>query len=78
MNKYITSPENLKTIMELLRDKRRNIQYEAFHVFKVCRSNGALSARWRKTWCHVIFEFWEKKNILVCAIDAFLDAVMEN
>ncbi|CAB3411393.1 unnamed protein product [Caenorhabditis bovis] len=39
MNKFITSPENLKTIMELLRDKRRNIQYEAFHVFKIFVAN---------------------------------------
>lgn len=27
--------ENLKMMMNLLRDKSPNIQYEAFHVFKV-------------------------------------------
>lgn len=36
MTKYISNPENLKLMMELLREKSRNIQFEAFHVFKVC------------------------------------------
>ena len=35
MTKYISNPENLKLMMNLLRDKSRNIQFEAFHVFKV-------------------------------------------
>ena len=35
MTRYISNPENLKTMMNLLRDKSRNIQFEAFHVFKV-------------------------------------------
>lgn len=35
MTKYISKPENLKLMMNLLRDKSRNIQFEAFHVFKV-------------------------------------------
>ncbi|CAI5442009.1 unnamed protein product [Caenorhabditis angaria] len=39
MNKYISSQDNLKMVMELLRDKRRNIQYEAFHVFKIFVAN---------------------------------------
>jgi calcium binding protein 39 len=34
MTKYISSAENLKLMMNLLRDKSRNIQFEAFHVFK--------------------------------------------
>ena len=38
MTKYITNPENLKLMMNLLRDKSRNIQFEAFHVFKVSLS----------------------------------------
>ncbi|KAK2499945.1 hypothetical protein MC885_006538 [Smutsia gigantea] len=33
--KYISKPENLKLTMNLLRDKSPNIQFEAFHVFKV-------------------------------------------
>jgi len=37
MNLYISNPENLKLMMNLLRDQSRNIQFEAFHVFKVCR-----------------------------------------
>ena len=36
MTKYIGNPENLKLMMIMLREKSRNIQFEAFHVFKVC------------------------------------------
>lgn len=32
---YVDSPDHLKLTMNLLRDKSKNIQYEAFHVFKV-------------------------------------------
>ncbi|KAG5436962.1 hypothetical protein PCANB_001372 [Pneumocystis canis] len=39
MTTYIQSSENLKLIMNLLRDKSRNIQFEAFHVFKVFVAN---------------------------------------
>lgn len=35
MIKYISVPDNLKLMMNLLRDKSKNIQFEAFHVFKV-------------------------------------------
>jgi len=35
MIRFISSKENLKMIMNLLRDTSPNIQYEAFHVFKV-------------------------------------------
>jgi calcium binding protein 39 len=35
MNKYIAIDDNLKMIMNMLRDKSKNIQFEAFHVFKV-------------------------------------------
>ncbi|XP_045677830.1 calcium-binding protein 39-like [Phyllostomus hastatus] len=35
MTKYISKPENLKVMMNLLRDKSASIQFEAFHVFKV-------------------------------------------
>lgn len=37
MTRYIASVENLQLIMNTLRDKSKNIQFEAFHVFKVCR-----------------------------------------
>lgn len=33
------TPANLKMMMNLLRDKSRNIQFEAFHVFKVFVAN---------------------------------------
>ena len=35
MTRYISVEGNLKMMMNFLRDKSRNIQYEAFHVFKV-------------------------------------------
>jgi len=39
MTKYISSPDNLKLMMNLLKEKARNIQFEAFHVFKVFVAN---------------------------------------
>ncbi|KAK9386530.1 Mo25-like protein [Lipomyces mesembrius] len=39
MTAYIDSPEHLKLIMNMLRDKSKNIQYESFHVFKVFVAN---------------------------------------
>nr|XP_032835056.1 calcium-binding protein 39-like isoform X1 [Petromyzon marinus] len=39
MTRYISQPEHLKLMMNLLRDSSRNIQFEAFHVFKVFVAN---------------------------------------
>ena len=39
MMRYIASKDNLKIIMNMLRDKSPNIQFEAFHVFKVFVAN---------------------------------------
>jgi len=39
MTKYISDPENLKIMMNMLRDQSKNIQFEAFHVFKVFVAN---------------------------------------
>lgn len=39
MTKYIGNEANLKMMMNLLRDKSKNIQFEAFHVFKVFVAN---------------------------------------
>lgn len=39
MTRYISDKENLKLMMNLLRSTSRNIQYEAFHVFKVFVAN---------------------------------------
>ncbi|XP_065573841.1 protein Mo25-like [Artemia franciscana] len=39
MTRYISNPDNLKLMMNILRDKSRNIQFEAFHVFKVFVAN---------------------------------------
>jgi len=39
MTKYISQSSNLKLMMTLLRDSSKNIQFEAFHVFKVFVAN---------------------------------------
>lgn len=39
MTKFVDSGDNLKLIMWQLKDERRMVQYEAFHVFKVYRSD---------------------------------------
>ena len=39
MTQFILKDENLKLLMNLLLDKSKNIQYEAFHVFKVFVAN---------------------------------------
>ncbi|KAI0635160.1 Mo25-like protein [Trametes polyzona] len=39
MTRYIANETNLKMMMNLLRDKSKNIQFEAFHVFKVFVAN---------------------------------------
>ncbi|CAG8478407.1 22011_t:CDS:10 [Cetraspora pellucida] len=39
MTRYIANAENLKLMMNLLKDKSRNIQFEAFHVFKIFVAN---------------------------------------
>ena len=47
MSKYINDRGNLKLMMNLLLDKRKNIQFEAFHVFKVFIANPHKSAQVR-------------------------------
>lgn len=39
MTKYVDSGDNLKLTMNLLKDDRKMVQYEAFHVFKVFVAN---------------------------------------
>lgn len=39
MTRYISSQENLKLMMTMLKNRSRNIQFEAFHVFKVFVAN---------------------------------------
>eukprot|EP01126_Amoeba_proteus_P009906 TRINITY_DN1378_c0_g1_i7.p1 TRINITY_DN1378_c0_g1~~TRINITY_DN1378_c0_g1_i7.p1 ORF type:complete len:175 (+),score=21.93 TRINITY_DN1378_c0_g1_i7:720-1244(+) len=39
MTRYISDASNLKLMLTLLRDPSRNIQFEAFHVFKVFVAN---------------------------------------
>ena len=40
--KYISEPDNLKLMMTMLKEKSRNIQFEAFHVFKVRNTSPSL------------------------------------
>uniref|UniRef100_A0A8B9EVM0 Calcium binding protein 39 like n=1 Tax=Anser cygnoides TaxID=8845 RepID=A0A8B9EVM0_ANSCY len=61
MTKYISKPENLKLMMNLLRDKSPNIQFEAFHVFKECLV--ADNALWAlRTFVHPGCFLWEIKD----------------
>jgi calcium binding protein 39 len=39
MTRFISSPENLKLMMNLLRERTKNIPFEAFHVFKIFIAN---------------------------------------
>jgi len=39
MQKYISNADNLKMMMNMLRDNSRSIQFEAFHVFKIFVAN---------------------------------------
>ena len=56
MTKYISRAENLKLMMNLLRDNSRNIQFEAFHVFKVwCMEVMSLPSD-QSTCCLLILE----------------------
>ena len=42
MTEYITRGDNLKLCMNLLRDDRKMVQYEGFHVFKVLHPSPAV------------------------------------
>ncbi|EJW74852.1 calcium-binding protein 39, partial [Wuchereria bancrofti] len=39
MTRYINNADNLKLMMNMLKEKSRSIQFEAFHVFKVFVAN---------------------------------------
>lgn len=39
MTTYVESGEHLKVCMTLLKDDRKMVQYEGFHVFKVCHTS---------------------------------------
>jgi calcium binding protein 39 len=43
MTRYVDSGDNLKLVMWQLKDERRMVQYEAFHVFKVCQPSSKLT-----------------------------------
>jgi calcium binding protein 39 len=45
MTQYVDSGEHLKIIMKLLRDDRKMINYEGFHVFKVSHNTVASEMR---------------------------------
>lgn len=39
MRKYISETENLKIVMNLLLDRSKSIQFEAFQIFKIFVAN---------------------------------------
>jgi calcium binding protein 39 len=47
MTRYIANEANLKMMMNMLRDKSKNIQFEAFHVFKVRGARLLASSEYR-------------------------------
>jgi len=48
MKRFINNTDNLKLIMNLLLDKHKNIQFEAFHVFKIFVANPHKGAEVKK------------------------------
>lgn len=44
MTQYVESGEHLKICMTLLKDDRKMVQYEGFHVFKVCLAHSRASS----------------------------------
>ena len=56
MTRYIANEANLKMMMNLLRDKSKNIQFEAFHVFKVCF-----------TWIYALLFYGGSTGMLICS-----------
>ncbi|KAK5232751.1 Hym1p [Exophiala xenobiotica] len=48
MTQYVASGDNLKLTMNLLKDDRKMVQYEAFHVFKVFVANPNKSGEVRR------------------------------
>lgn len=77
MTRYISKAENLKLMMNLLRDKSPNIQFEAFHVFKVARVNRDASVndkfsddvtQYRGTSSSILVRLQGKKGVaIVCS-----------
>ena len=49
MTRYISNPDNLKLMMNMLKEKSRNIQFEAFHVFKVGQEKITLTSEGQLT-----------------------------
>lgn len=51
MTAYVDQGDHLKISMNLLRDDRKMVQYEGFHVFKVWDYHFALTVRFRTGIC---------------------------
>lgn len=67
MKKFVSNPENLKQQMNLLKDKSPNIQFEAFHVFKVC-FDLFVSFRFDFSFSRQIFVVNPNKSFSICKI----------
>ena len=68
MTRYISNEKNLKLMMNMLREKSKNIQFEAFHVFKVCIAiwiQGVLFSC--HCWIHILIQhhLWVKYDAFV-------------
>ena len=75
MTKYISRPDNLKLMMNLLRDKSRNIQFEAFHGFKV-----TLRSDWVLTFlrCYILRGRAVQDTMLTSPITHVYDTELHN
>ena len=60
MTRYVESGDNLKLIMWQLKDDRKMVQYEAFHVFKVKTGHNAT----RSECCPLTDFFRSSRQIL--------------
>eukprot|EP00762_Andalucia_godoyi_P008352 ANDGO_07371.mRNA.1 Protein Mo25 len=65
MTKYIAVPDHLKRMMTLLKDKSRNIQFEAFHVFKIFVANPNKPPEIKAI-------LWKNQTRLVAFLEGFL------
>jgi len=73
MNKFISSEDNIKIVMNLLLDKHKNIQLEAFNVFKLFAANPRKSQPVKEILqmnkqklIEYISEFHNDKRMFIC------------
>lgn len=80
MTKYISKPENLKLMMNLLRDKSRNIQFEAFHVFKV-KEKSIINMAFDTPYLYILRVIFLRRQVFVAnpnKTQPILDILLKN